>query len=134
MLGCAPPAQGPLGIRTFGHFGHLGHLNNRVKRQDDLAGAASGHGHYCPDGVELEAAVCAILAAIAIAFALLYSTVTAITGGRRKRRADTPPQDIWDEISIRIADVIWWGNIYFLCTLGCVKNYNPYHNTFSSIV
>ena len=82
----------------------------RVKRQDDLAAAASGGGHYCPDGVPLETAIFAILGAIGVAFGILYRAVTSITGGRRKRSEAPPPQDIWEEFSLHITDLFWWGN------------------------
>ena len=57
---------------------------SRQSRQADLYGAASsGYGSYCPEGIPVEQAIFAILAAFGVAFGVLYR---AITMGRRRRR------------------------------------------------
>jgi hypothetical protein len=52
---------------------------------DDLAGAASGHGGYCPEGVPVEFALLSILAAFGVAFGFLYRALTLTTGARKIR-------------------------------------------------
>lgn len=92
---------------------------SREIRQADLGGAASGYGHhkeiYCPEGVPVEQALFALLAAFGASFGFLFRAVTLITGGRRKRSAegaltrggDAPP---WhEELLAKAADMYWWG-------------------------
>ena len=55
--------------------------------RDDLVGAASGHGGYCPEGVPVEFALLSILAAFGVAFGVLYRALTLTTAGAgRKKR------------------------------------------------
>ncbi len=99
---------------------------SREARQSDLAGAYSGYGSYCPEGIPVETAIFAILGAFGVAFGVLYRAVTLITGGRRRRRreagsgsgsgdpdrtAEIPltPKTVWDEMSYKLADLFWWG-------------------------
>ena len=75
----------------------------------DLSGAfSSGYGHmsttiYCPEGIPVEQALFAILAAFGAAFGYLYRALTIVTGGRKKRGAAPVP---WYE---KAADFYWWG-------------------------
>ena len=84
---------------------------SRSERQADLAGAFSSGGGYCPEGIPVETAIFAILGAFGVAFGILFRAVTAITGGRRKR--DTEPNSVWEEVGNHVADLFWWGNINF---------------------
>jgi len=58
---------------------------SEARRFEDLAGAASGHGGYCPEGVPVEFALLSILAAFGVAFGFLYRALTLTTGKRKKR-------------------------------------------------
>ena len=58
---------------------------SEARRFEDLAGAASGHGGYCPEGVPVEFALLSILAAFGVAFGFLYRALTLTTGARKKR-------------------------------------------------
>ena len=71
----------------------------RITREADLDTAAdsgyghssygsssSGYGHYCPEGIPVETALFAVLAAAGLSFGALFMTVTMITGARRKRK------------------------------------------------
>jgi hypothetical protein len=78
------------------------------RRQLDLAGAASGYGSYCPEGIPIEQAICLLLAAFAVAFGILYTAVTQKTGGRRKRRFSDDTTFL-GEVQDHSADVFWWG-------------------------
>jgi hypothetical protein len=100
---------------------------SRVERQADLAGAYSGYGSYCPEGIPAETAIFAILGAFGVAFGILFRAVTLITGRRRRRRdasiPDDPPKTVWDELSYKVADVFWWGMFscftsYFIWLVG----------------
>ena len=53
---------------------------------DDLAGAASGHGGHCPEGVPVEFALLSILAAFGVAFGFLYRALTLTTAGAGRKR------------------------------------------------
>ena len=70
----------------------------------DLAGAASGYGGYCPEGIPVETAIFGLLAAFGVAFGVLYRAVTLKTGGRRKKR-DTNELDYKG----RLQDFVWMG-------------------------
>ena len=65
----------------------------------DLYAGASGGGHYCENGVDIEIALLGILAAFAVSFAVLYMASTTNTG-RKKRELS---------ISDQIGDVLWKG-------------------------
>ena len=75
----------------------------------DLAGAASGYGGYCPEGIPVETAIFGLLAAFGVAFGVLYRAVTLKTGGRRKKR-NTNELDYKG----RLQDFIWMGKIISL--------------------
>ena len=86
-------------------------VNSRVERQADLQGAFSSGGGYCPEGIPVETAIFAALAAFGVAFGILYRAVTVTTGGRKKRDAsgDDKPVSLMDEIGDHVADLFWWG-------------------------
>ena len=87
----------------------------RDRREADLAAASSGYGSYggghdttyCPEGVPVETALLAILGAFAAAFGLLFTTITMITMGRRRKKRqvslsqESPPN--------LINDLLWLG-------------------------
>ena len=54
------------------------------RQLNDLEAAASGGGHYCPEGIPVELGLLSILAAFGVAFGILYRALTVATG-RRKR-------------------------------------------------
>ena len=86
-------------------------VNSRVERQADLQGAFSSGGGYCPEGIPVETAIFAALAAFGVAFGILYRAVTVTTGGRKKRdtSSDDKPISLMDEIGDHVADLFWWG-------------------------
>ena len=78
--------------------------NDRVERQADLAVAASGYGtsSYCPEGIPVETALFAILSAFAVAFGILFTAITMITmGGRRKKRRSVGTSSAGPRLSLR---------------------------------
>jgi len=85
-------------------------VNSRVERQADLQGAFSSGGGYCPEGIPVETAIFAALAAFGVAFGILYRAVTVTTGGRKKRDAsgNDKPVSLMDEIGDHVADLLWW--------------------------
>ena len=95
--------------------------HSRTERQLDLEPAASGYGndHYCPEGIPVETALFAILAAAGLSFGALFMAITKITARkRRKRDMDTAfdyvgfkddKMDIY-EILISLA---WQGRVSF---------------------
>ena len=86
-------------------------VNSRVERQADLQGAFSSGGGYCPDGIPVETAIFAALAAFGVSFGILYRAVTVTTGGRKKRDVSgkSQPMSFMEEIGDNIADIFWWG-------------------------
>ena len=96
-------------------------IDPRSERQLDLEPAASGYGndHYCPEGIPVETALFAILAAAGLSFGALFMAITKITARkRRKRDMDTAfdyvgfkddKMDIY-EILISLA---WQGRVSF---------------------
>ena len=60
-----------------------------------LFGAASGDGHYCPEGVPVELGLLSILAAFGVAFGVLYIALTIATGRRRKRSLEREVVGAW---------------------------------------
>ena len=86
-------------------------VNSRVERQVDLQGAFSSGGGYCPEGIPVETAIFAALAAFGVAFGVLYRALTIAQGGRKKRdiSAGIKPQSLMDEIANNLADLYWWG-------------------------
>ena len=90
-------------------------VNSRVERQADLQGAFSSGGSYCPDGIPVETAIFAALAAFGVSFGILYRAVTVTTGGRKKRDVSgkSQPMSFMEEIGDNIADIFWWGMNFF---------------------
>ena len=91
-------------------------VNSRVERQADLQGAFSSGGGYCPDGIPVETAIFAALAAFGVSFGILYRAVTVTTGGRKKRDISDKSQPIsfMEEIGDNVADIFWWGRQFLL--------------------
>ena len=77
-------------------------------RQLDLAGAASGYGSYCPEGIPIEQALCLLLAGFAVAFGILFQAVTKTTGKKRKKRF-SDDSTVLGDIQEHTADMFWWG-------------------------
>ena len=70
----------------------------------------------CPAGVPVELALLSILAAFGVAFGVLYTALTQITGRRRKRSVDlvekvTPVKTEEDPI-FKFADLLLFGEFY----------------------
>ena len=87
---------------------------DRSGKQADLLGAGSGYGGgdsvtYCPEGVPVEAALLAILGAFAASFGVLFTTITMITGRRRKKKRQIPITD--ETLSSGFSDALWLGMI-----------------------
>ena len=63
-------------------------VDSRSERQLDLEPAASGYGndHYCPEGIPVETALFAILAAACLSFGALFMAITKITARKRRKR------------------------------------------------
>ena len=60
-----------------------------------LFGAASGDGHYCPEGIPVELGLLSILAAFGVAFGVLYMALTIATGRRKKRSLEGNDEGVW---------------------------------------
>ena len=84
----------------------------------DLYAGASGGGHYCENGVDIEIALLGILAAFAVSFAVLYMASTTNTSGKKKRDLS---------ISDQIGDVLWKGKILPNSLRNLPNNYLWYH-------
>lgn len=71
----------------------------------DLTAANSGYeeSSYCPSGIPVETALFALLGAFAVAFAVLYTTLTMLTAmdGRRKRRSSSSSMDAFDLLDVK---------------------------------
>ena len=116
-------------------------LSRDTRQADDLDGAFSGYGHYCPEGIPVEQAIFALLAAFAVAFGILFRAVTLITGKRRRKRAldgslvDTSldPQGLRfegeesisfiEDVQMKAADFFWWGRCHTFGWLGVVVRF-----------
>ena len=102
----------------------------RVARQVDLESAAdSGYGHssyssgygkseyYCPEGIPVETALFALLAAAGLSFGILFMAITMITGAKRrkKRQVSSLSIDGLDQndasplYSVMFNELIWEG-------------------------
>ena len=87
------------------------------------AGSGGGYGHQsCPAGVPVELALLSILAAFGVAFGVLFTALTQITGRRRKRSVDlveelTPVRTEVDPI-FKFADILLFGEFYQIRSLG----------------
>ena len=79
----------------------------------DLHGAGSGYGShsYCPEGIPIETAIFAILGAFALAFGILFMTITMITGGRKRKKRDYNQNETSLKYSEMFSDVIWQGTV-----------------------
>ena len=87
---------------------------SRSERQLDLnvAASGSGSGYYCPEGIPVETALFALLAASALAFGILFRAITLITGGRKKREAheyDYGFRESSIHFPIGISNFLWQG-------------------------
>ena len=105
---------------------------SRSQRQLDLNVAASGYGHdgyYCPEGIPVETALFALLAASAIAFGVLFMAITQITGKRKKREAnryDYTLNETEMNYSVMFSSLLWQGmslsifvKFYFSICMAC---------------
>ena len=110
---------------------------SRIARQVDLDSAAdSGYGHsshgssgygkseyYCPEGIPVETALFALLAAAGLAFGILFMTITMITGGRKKRAAslyDYSKNEAPVLYSVMFSELIWQGMSLFQFFVDCI--------------
>ena len=96
-------------------------IDPRSERQLDLEPAASGYGndHYCPEGIPVETALFAILAAAGLSFGALFMAITKITARkRRKRDMDT----VFDYVGFKddkmdiyeiLTSLAWQGRVSF---------------------
>ena len=96
-------------------------IDSRSERQLDLEPAASGYGndHYCPEGIPVETALFAILAAAGLSFGALFMAITKITARkRRKRDMDT----VFDYVGFKddkmdiyeiLTSLAWQGRVSF---------------------
>ena len=86
---------------------------SRSQRDADLHGAGSGYGShsYCPEGIPIETAIFAILGAFALAFGILFMTITMITGGRKRKKRDYNQYETSLKYSEMFSDVIWQGTV-----------------------
>ena len=90
----------------------------------NLVGAASGHGGYCPEGIPVETAILGLLAAIGVAFGILYRAVTLKIAGRRKKRKAVEPMHYLGKLQ----DFIWIGKILICFNFEAVLINNRYFN------
>lgn len=81
----------------------------RSERQVDLAGAASGYGSYCPEGIPVETAIFGLLGAFGVAFGVLYRAVTLKTARRRRRFAVIEDEPVSRQTVIY--DMAWAGKL-----------------------
>ena len=91
-------------------------IRSRSERQADLTGAASGYGeYYCPEGVPVETALFAILAAFGVAFGAIWRAITLQTGGRRRKRSSKEPNSENDTSTSsaleNFSDLLWSGRL-----------------------
>ena len=93
-------------------------LDSRSERQLDLDSAASGYGHdyYCPEGIPVETALFALLAAAGIAFGVLFMAITTITMPKKRKRREVDNLD--SELSegivnpyLVLSSLAWQGNL-----------------------
>ena len=87
------------------------------------SGGHSGYGHQsCPAGVPVELALLSILAAFGVAFGVLYTALTQITGMRRRRSVDLEkltPLKSEPEVDpiFKFADILLFGEFYKIRSL-----------------
>ena len=97
-------------------------IDPRSERQLDLEPAASGYGHdhYCPEGIPVETALFAILAAAGLSFGALFMAITKITARKRRKR-----DNAFDYVGFRdykmdfyeiLTSLAWQGRVSF-CNL-----------------
>ena len=100
-----------------GNFNISEEYLSRVIRQADLEPIGdSGYGHseyYCPEGIPVETALFATLAAAGLSFGILFMAVTMITMPpmKRKRRKASSSQfeNFGSSIGGSISDLLWEG-------------------------
>ena len=99
-----------------------------IEERTNLVGAFSGSGGYghqsCPAGIPVELALLSILAAFGVAFGVLFTALTQITGRRRKRSLDsgekiTPALKTETEVDsfFKFADILLFGEFYMMRSL-----------------
>ena len=102
-----------------------------IEDRTNLVGAFSGSGGYghqsCPAGVPVELALLSILAAFGVAFGVLYTALTQITGRRRRRSVGgvvsgeklTPVKSEPEEVDpfFKFADILLFGEFYKIRSL-----------------
>ena len=66
----------------------------------DLAGALSGHGGHCPEGVPVEFGLLTILAAFGAAFGILYRALTLKIGRRKRSFLNDDQHNVCDDVTI----------------------------------
>ena len=89
---------GPLPGLDILWTGHWGQVSGRMAEKQGLGGlfgAASGDGHYCPEGIPVELGLLSILAAFGVAFGVLYMALTIATGRRKKRSLEGNNEGVW---------------------------------------
>ena len=91
------------------------------ERTSNLFGAASGSGYghqSCPAGVPVELALLSLLAAFGVAFGVLYTALTQITGRRRKRSLEESPTRSKSASEVdpffKFADILLFGELLIL--------------------
>ena len=92
--------------RSHGKLSEM--LSREARDFGDLYGGASGSGYgsSCPEGIPVELALLSILAAFGVAFGILYTALTLITGGRRKR--EIGQMESWENF---MGDYFWYGKL-----------------------
>ena len=111
----------------------------RQMDRTNLVGAFSGSGGYghesCPAGVPVELALLSILAAFGVAFGVLFTALTQITGRRRKRSLDSSGENINPAVKtesevdpfFKFADILLFGE-FFMMRYHCELHQRKYHN------
>ena len=100
-----------------GNFNISDEYLSRITRQADLQPVGdSGYGkseYYCPEGIPVETALFATLAAAGLSFGILFMAVTMITMPpmKRKRRkaSSSTLEDIGSSVGGVISDLLWEG-------------------------
>ena len=99
-----------------GNFNISDEYLSRITRQADLQPIGdSGYGkseYYCPEGIPVETALFATLAAAGLSFGILFMAVTMITmPAKRKRRkaSSTSFENMSSSIGGVISDLLWEG-------------------------
>ena len=95
-------------------------------RTSNLFGAASGSGYghqSCPAGVPVELALLSLLAAFGVAFGVLYTALTQITGRRKRRSVEESPTRSKSASEVdpffKFADILLFGELLKGSTKNC---------------